>query len=703
MQKDSFEIWSPQLRNRRGVDVYLPESYGQGRRRYPVVYMQDGQNLSDPSIAFCGNTWRLRRRTARGWPSAASSRSSSASTTPSARLAEYSPFEDAQHGGGDGDRYARFLIDTVKPRIDAHYRTRKDRASTVIAGSSMGGLISLYAFFRRPSAFGAAAVLSPSIWFGGREILSFVQQARLTRGRIYLDVGTNEGPATLRDARTLNRVLRRKGYKERCALVSRGAGRPAPGSRLGLAAAASAGVSASRAVVFPSVDAVTADREGVAAQQEHVLSNGAFWIALAAAVWLAATVLCWVGYTGEDDLFYARYAFLLHRPPIVWWEFRMPAILAIRSSFLLFGPSEFAAALPSLVSSAAMAASVAWFVDWPRKLTWQSQAAMLLVAVIPIDAGFRSYPSANPLAAGLLVAGTVSMLKGARRTQILGSALLALGFLAHEISFFYIAIFCVIALLFDVRRFWRPVSWCVALSAALFLGECLAYQLWLGDAFARFRTAAGTTRDTPGGGRRRRRAAGAALLRVAAPEPHPGQKLRVRLAGAARHRHSGVGAVSPASNGSCFTTTFAVYFWLGYGSQVPWTYKPLYRQAHYYQCLSLGVAALLPYTVSLALTGRTRIAQSVVGLALAVHVISLAMTGGWGAGVDVSRELLAYARQHPQERFVTDVNTMNEMYVLGGFRLPENVVCLNGNAVTKRLLVNKEPAGVPRYRFPEGR
>ena len=212
MQKDSFDLWSPQLRNRRGVDVYLPASYEQGRRRYPVVYIQDGQNLSDPSIAFCGNTWRLleglRWLAERGIEPIVVGIHNTAE-----RLAEYSPFEDVKHGGGDGDRYTRFLIDTVKPRIDANYRTRKDRASTVVAGSSMGGLISLYAFFRRPSPFGAAAVLSPSIWFGGREILPFVQNARLTRGRLYLDAGTNEGAATLRDARTLNRLLRRKGYK----------------------------------------------------------------------------------------------------------------------------------------------------------------------------------------------------------------------------------------------------------------------------------------------------------------------------------------------------------------------------------------------------------------------------------------------------------------------------------------------------------
>lgn len=213
MKNESFDIWSPQLRNRRGVDIYLPASYDTGRRRYPVVYMQDGQNLSDPAIAFCGNTWRLDD----GLPWLAARGIEpivvGLHNTGTERLAEYSPFAHPKHGGGYGDRYLRFLIDTVKPRIDARYRTRKERASTVIAGSSMGGLISLYAFFRRPSPFGAAAIISPSIWFGRREMLSYVQRSRMTSGRLYLDVGTNEGAGTLRDARTLNRLLRRKGYK----------------------------------------------------------------------------------------------------------------------------------------------------------------------------------------------------------------------------------------------------------------------------------------------------------------------------------------------------------------------------------------------------------------------------------------------------------------------------------------------------------
>ena len=77
----------------------------------------------------------------------------------------------------------------------------------------MGGLLSLYAFFRYPSVFGRAGVLSPSIWFGQGTILDFIGEARVPQGRLYLDVGTAEGPGTLRDVRRLGRLLVRKGFR----------------------------------------------------------------------------------------------------------------------------------------------------------------------------------------------------------------------------------------------------------------------------------------------------------------------------------------------------------------------------------------------------------------------------------------------------------------------------------------------------------
>ena len=214
MQKDSFEIWSPQLRNRRNVDVYLPDSLrGDGAPRYPVVYMQDGQNLSDPAIAFAGQTWHLHEGLA--WLAGRGIEPIVVGihNTP-ARLAEYSPMSDAKHGGGDGDRYARFLIDTLKPRIDADYRTRRDRDGTVVAGSSMGGLICAVSLLPAPVAVRLRR---------GDEPVDLVRRARASwssssaRGR-HAAASTStsapaKGPGTLRNARALNRLLRRKGYR----------------------------------------------------------------------------------------------------------------------------------------------------------------------------------------------------------------------------------------------------------------------------------------------------------------------------------------------------------------------------------------------------------------------------------------------------------------------------------------------------------
>lgn len=205
-------VWSPQLRNRRDVDVYLPASYASGIP-YPVVYMHDGQNLSDPSTAFSG-TWELDATIDRlGWRGIDAIYVGVHNSRK--RLAEYSPFPDPRHGGGNADDYLAFLVETLKPRVDRMFNTRRDRESTAVLGSSMGGLVSLYAYFRYPSVFGAAGVMSPSIWFGQGTILDFIHDARLPRGRLYLDVGTGEGAGTVRDVRRLGRLLVRKGFRRR--------------------------------------------------------------------------------------------------------------------------------------------------------------------------------------------------------------------------------------------------------------------------------------------------------------------------------------------------------------------------------------------------------------------------------------------------------------------------------------------------------
>jgi enterochelin esterase-like enzyme len=93
------------------------------------------------------------------------------------------------------------------------FRTVRHRAATSILGSSMGGLVSLYAYFRYPSVFGRAGVMSPSLWFGQGAVFDFIREARTVHGRIYLDVGALEGAVTLRDARRLARLLAKKGFR----------------------------------------------------------------------------------------------------------------------------------------------------------------------------------------------------------------------------------------------------------------------------------------------------------------------------------------------------------------------------------------------------------------------------------------------------------------------------------------------------------
>lgn len=209
-----IQVWSPQLRNRRRVDVYLPPSYSAGRDRYPVVYMQDGQNLSDPELAFAG-TWELEGVIEHLAERGVEAIIVGVHHAGTARIGEYSPFPDRRHGGGDGDAYLEFLVDTLKPRIDRLFRSRPGRESTVILGSSMGGLISLYAFAARPQVFGAVGVMSPALWFGQGRIFDAVREAAASTGRVYVDVGAHEGAGTLRDTRRLVRVLARRGWRRR--------------------------------------------------------------------------------------------------------------------------------------------------------------------------------------------------------------------------------------------------------------------------------------------------------------------------------------------------------------------------------------------------------------------------------------------------------------------------------------------------------
>jgi isoamylase len=206
------DVGSPELDNARDILVYLPPDYDADDSRYPVVYMHDGQNLFDQATAYTCE-WQvdetMEELSRTGYPAIVVG----ISNIGRARTDEYAPFADPAHGGGKGEQYLAFIVESLKPRIDQEFRTLPGRDHTGIMGSSMGGLISLYAFFHHREVFGFAGVMSPSLWFANRAIFDAVRAASFAPGTIYMDVGRLEGRDELVDFRRMCTLLVDKGYR----------------------------------------------------------------------------------------------------------------------------------------------------------------------------------------------------------------------------------------------------------------------------------------------------------------------------------------------------------------------------------------------------------------------------------------------------------------------------------------------------------
>jgi len=198
--------------------VYLPPMYeAEGERRFPVLYMQDGQNLFDPETSFIkGNYWRLGET--------ADALATAGAIDPLIivgiynsglkRLDEYTPVEDKRLGGGHADLYGRMLVQELKPFIDARYRTLPGAENCGLGGSSLGGLVTLYLGLQYPSVFSRLAVMSPSVWWRNRTILKIVAAlGKKPDLSIWLDMGTRESTRGLADARSLRDGLIKKGWQ----------------------------------------------------------------------------------------------------------------------------------------------------------------------------------------------------------------------------------------------------------------------------------------------------------------------------------------------------------------------------------------------------------------------------------------------------------------------------------------------------------
>ncbi|MBH9578340.1 alpha/beta hydrolase [Inhella proteolytica] len=202
----------PGLGRQRGVRVYLPPSYLlDPSRQFPVIYFHDGQNVFDEATSYAGE-WgadetldRLAAQT--GFEAIAVAIDHGGEQ----RLRELNPWDQQGQGAGEGWAYLRFIVEVVKPLIDARFRTQRGAAHTAMVGSSMGGLITHAALHRHREVFGLGAVFSPSFWVApGAFDLPELMPLRPGQ-RIYLYAGTEESPELVPQCRRMAALQRAQG------------------------------------------------------------------------------------------------------------------------------------------------------------------------------------------------------------------------------------------------------------------------------------------------------------------------------------------------------------------------------------------------------------------------------------------------------------------------------------------------------------
>ncbi|HTV03175.1 MAG TPA: alpha/beta hydrolase-fold protein [Luteitalea sp.] len=209
-----MSVDSAALATARTVYVWVPSTYDdRPDHSYPVIYMQDGQNLFTDALAF-GQEWQVDEHLERLSGLGLEAIVVGIANGEDRRLDEYSPFTDAEGRGGRGDDYLRFVIDELMPLVASRFRVRRDRDGVGIMGSSMGALISLYGFLTRPEVFGFVGAMSPAIWFAEAAILGTASNATFAGGRVYMDIGTQEGDTHVDRVHDLHRILIEKGHRQ---------------------------------------------------------------------------------------------------------------------------------------------------------------------------------------------------------------------------------------------------------------------------------------------------------------------------------------------------------------------------------------------------------------------------------------------------------------------------------------------------------
>jgi predicted alpha/beta superfamily hydrolase len=211
----------------REMQAYLPPSLAASMaageptdRRYPVLYFMDGQNVFDAKTSYIGIEWGADEALEELAKDGMEAIAVAVWNHGDDRMDEYNPWKSTLDWrdkptpmGGKGDAYLDWLVGTVKPIVDRSFPTRAEREATGIIGSSMGGLISLYALFAQRAVFGLIGSLSPSVRWSDYKIVTLIEDAPLPKARVHIDMGWREWKGMTRDARKVRDALLARGYE----------------------------------------------------------------------------------------------------------------------------------------------------------------------------------------------------------------------------------------------------------------------------------------------------------------------------------------------------------------------------------------------------------------------------------------------------------------------------------------------------------
>jgi predicted alpha/beta superfamily hydrolase len=210
---DTIEI--DYLDEKRTLAIYLPANYGKDTQRYSVIYFLDGQSLFDQKIQE-GTEWQIDEvLDSLGMLNQAQSIIVGMNSSED-RLKEYKPFPSTRWYSDkivSGDQHAKWIVEHVVPWIDARYRTKKDPKSTIIAGASLGGLMSYYMLMEYPTVFGGAIVFSPSFWVNEIVFTLHEKNPQVFDQKIYFDAGQLETP-TVKSIEKMKEILVNYGVPE---------------------------------------------------------------------------------------------------------------------------------------------------------------------------------------------------------------------------------------------------------------------------------------------------------------------------------------------------------------------------------------------------------------------------------------------------------------------------------------------------------